>query len=93
MIATWTLESVAPCGLVTVIAIPERAEAVGARVPAGFCVAGAGAGFCVVGAGAGAVAGFCVAGAAGAWAYTPTVTTPARRELISSTFRISSIIV
>jgi hypothetical protein len=79
-----------------VIAIPERAEAVGARrgagvVPAGFCVAGAGAGFCVVGAGAGA--GFCVVGAGGAWAYTPIVTTPARRQLINSTFRISSIIV
>jgi len=74
-----------------VIAIPDRDDVVGARrgaavVPAGFCVAGgAVAGFCVVGAGAGA--------GAGAWAYTLIVTTPARRELISITFRICSIIV
>ena len=67
-----------------------RAEVVvGGRRGAGVVPAG----FCVVGAGAGAAAGFCVVGAAGAWAYTPIVTTPARRQLISSTFRISSIIV
>jgi len=86
---------------VTVIAIPDRADATGARrgvgvVGAGFCVAGAPvAGFCVAGAGVGAGggAGFCCGGEAGAWAKVVEVMKPTKRQLDSSRFRIGSIIV
>jgi hypothetical protein len=47
---------------------------------------------CVVGV-AGAGAGFWGAWAAGAWANAPEATRPAMRQLISSAFRIDSIIV